>query len=255
MSRGRTKIPVKSSREIERMRAACRAAAATMAAVVREVRPGVTTGELDARAADYMRSIGARAAFRGYRGYPASTCISVNEELIHGIPGPRALRSGDIVSIDLGTVLDGFIGDLSRTLTVGAVPADVQRLVEAAHAAFQHGCAAAKAGVRVGDLSHAIERYCRSQGYGVVRDYVGHGIGRELHEPPQVPNVGRAGTGATLAAGVTLAVEPMITLGGDAVRVRDDNWTVVTADGQPCAHYENTILITDTGCEILTVTD
>jgi methionyl aminopeptidase len=254
MKPARTKIPVKSAREIEGMRAACRVAAETMDVIIRQVRPGVTTKELDASAEEYLRGAGARPAFKGYRGYPASTCISVNEELIHGIPGPRALCSGDIVSVDLGAVVDGFIGDLARTVAVGAVPEDVRRLVEAAAQAFEAGCAALRAGVRVGDISHAVEEFCRAAGYGVVQDYVGHGIGRALHEPPQVPNVGEAGTGPALSAGVTLAIEPMITLGGHAVRVRADRWTVETADGQPCAHYENTVLVTEDGSEILTVT-
>jgi len=235
------------------MRVAGRVAAETMEHLLAAVRPGITTAELDARADEYIGAAGGRAAFKGYRGYPASTCISINEELIHGIPGPRALRGGDIVSVDLGVIMDGFYGDLSRTVTVGAVPEDIRRMVDAARAAFTAGCAVLKAGVCLGDVSHAIEQYCRSAGYGVVRDYVGHGIGRALHEPPQVPNVGRPGTKPVLPAGVTLAIEPMITLGGDAVRVLDDQWTVVTADGQPCAHYENTVLVTEAGYEILTV--
>ena len=234
------------------MRAACRLALQTQQVVAGAIRPGVTTGSLDRIADDYIRSLGAVAAFKGYQGFPAATCISINDELIHGIPGPRVIRDGDIVSVDLGVQYQGLIGDLSRTYAVGTVPAHILRLVDAASGACAAACAVLKAGVRVGDVSHAVQSFCESRGLSVVRDYVGHGVGRKLHEPPQVPNYGAPRTGDVIPAGATLAIEPMVTLGAPEVKVLGDKWTVVTKDGLPCAHYENTVLVTEAGCEVLT---
>jgi len=251
--RRRQRIPVKTPEQQEEMREACRLTAQALLAVGSAIRPGVTTAVLDEIAGAFIASAGASAAFNGYRGFPADTCISINDELIHGIPGPRRLAVGDIVSVDLGVRRNGFFGDATRTFLVGAVPGDLRRLVETAKEAFAAACDVTRAGVRVGDISHAIQSFCEGRGYGIVRDYVGHGIGVALHEPPQIPNFGRRGEGPLVPAGATLAIEPMITLGSYKVRVLDDKWTVVTADGLPCAHYENTVLVTDSGCEVLTV--
>jgi len=246
------RIPVKSAADLERMRAACGLARDTMAHIAPMVRPGTATIELDRAAAAFIAGHGGVPAFNGYRGYPANICVSINEELIHGIPGQRRIQGGDAVSVDIGVRADGFIGDLARTFLVGAVPGDVQRLAQTAVGAFEAACAVLKAGCRLGDLSHAIQEHAECRGYGVVRDYVGHGVGRLLHEPPQIPNTGAAGKGPTIPAGATLAIEPMITLGDWHIAVRPDKWTVVTADGLPCAHYENTVLVRDGGCEVLT---
>ncbi len=245
-------IRAKTPAEIARMRVACALAARTMDHVAQMVRPGVATRELDEAAAAFIAAGGGESAFHGYHGYPARVCVSINEELIHGVPGARCISGGDIVSVDVGVKLDGFIGDLARTLRVGAVPGDICRMVDTAREAFEAACAVLRAGSRVGDLSHAIQAHCERQGYGVVRDYVGHGVGRALHEPPQIPNAGERRHGAVIPAGATLAIEPMITFGSWKVKVRPDRWTVVTADGLPCAHYENTVLVTEEGCEVLT---
>jgi methionyl aminopeptidase len=207
---------------------------------------------IDQLAEEVIRGSNARPSFKGYHGYPASVCVSVNQELIHGIPGERVLNGGDIVSVDVGVTLDGFIGDAARTFMVGSVPGDIQQLVESAQDAFFAGCKVLRAGVRVGDVSHLIQQCAEGRGYGVVRSFVGHGVGRDLHEPPEIPNYGEPGTGPIIPSGATLAIEPMITLGDHTVRILGDNWTVETADGQPCAHYENTVLVTETGYEILT---
>jgi methionyl aminopeptidase len=252
MSLPRHSIPVKTADELLRMRAAGRIAAEVMTAVAAEVRPGVTTGALDDLAYDLIRAAGAEPTFKGYHGFPGSMCISVNEELIHGIPGRRVINAGDIVSLDLGVTYAGMIGDLTRTVCVGVVPGDVAALVATAQAACDAACAVLRAGVRVGDLAHAIQTLCEARGYGVVRDFVGHGVGAQLHEPPQIPNYGAPGTGPVIPAGATLAIEPMITLGDHRIKVLADKWTVVTRDGLPSAHYENTVLVTATGCENLT---
>ena len=250
-----TRIIAKNPAEQAKMRAACRLTGDVLGEIERHIQPGVTTGRLDEIAETYIRQHGGVPAFKGYRGYPASACISVNEELIHGIPGPRALQTGDIVSIDIGVQCQGFIGDAARTFTVGAVPGDIHRLVEAARSVFYAGCSKLHAGARIGDVSHAIQSSAESMGYGVVRVFVGHGIGAKLHEAPEIPNFGYPGTGPVIPAGATLAIEPMITLGDYAVRVLGDDWTVVTVDGLACAHYENTVLVTEDGYESLTDTN
>ncbi len=252
MSARRQKIPVKTPDELVRMRDACRIVAATMQEVLRLARPGETTGALDACAERVICAAGATPTFKGYRGFPGSICVSINEELIHGIPGPRVIRNGDIVSVDIGVTYRGMIGDMARTICVGAVPGDVAALVAGVRAALAGACRILRAGAQVGDLAHTLQCYADAHGYGVVRDYVGHGVGAALHEPPQIPNFGAAGSGMVIPAGATLAIEPMFTLGDHRVRVLSDKWTVVTHDGSPCAHYENTVLVTDGGCEVLT---
>jgi len=216
------------------------------------VKPGITTANIDAVAADFILSKGAYPAFKGYNGFPGNICVSINEELIHGIPGTREIRSGDIVSVDAGVKFKGMIGDAARTFTVGAVPQDVKGLVDSAKLAFEAACSVIKANIKVGDISYAIQSECEKNGYGVVRSYVGHGVGKSLHEPPEVPNFGKQGSGMTLPENCSLAIEPMITIGSERVKVLNDKWTVVTEDGLPCAHYENTVLVTSAGCEVLT---
>ncbi len=246
-------IPVKTPAEIQGMRRAGRLSAALLAEVAAQVRPGITTGELDAFAAARMQALGIRSAFLGYGGFPGHTCISLNEEVVHGIPGPRAINAGDLVSVDLGVVVDGFIGDNATTVAVGAVDAESARLCAAGAAALAAGIAAARAGNRVGDIGQAVQAVAEAAGFSVVRDYCGHGVGRRLHEEPQIPNFGKAGQGPVLKAGMTLAIEPMINQGGCAVEVLADGWTVKTRDRRRSAHFEHTVLVTGPGpAEILT---
>ncbi len=253
MRRKRNKIPIKSSDDLKKMRTACVILKNTLKVVESMVAPGVTTKQIDSVAADFIFSKGAFPAFNGYNGFPGNVCVSVNDELIHGIPGPKIVKSGDIVSIDIGVKFNGMIADAARTFTVGAVPDDIRKLVASAETAFYDGCAVLKPGIKVGDLSFAIQNSCEKNGYGIVRTYVGHGVGKKLHETPEIPNFGKNGKGLVLPQNCTLAIEPMITIGSEKVRVLDDKWTVVTEDGLPCAHYENTVLITSNGCEVLTV--
>lgn len=245
-------IIIKSPGELEKMRVSSGITAALMAAVERMIEPGVTTGELDAAAARFIRERGARPAFKGYRGYPANICVSVNEEVVHGIPGRRALAPGDIVSIDVGVEHGGYFGDMARTFAVGAVDSEKVRLMEAARCAVADAVRLAVAGGWLFDLSHAIERRAEEGGFSVVRDYVGHGIGARLHEDPQIPNYGKPRTGPRLKAGMTFAVEAMINAGTHAVRTLSDGWTVVTQDRKVSAHCEDTIAITENGPEVLT---
>ncbi len=245
-------IPIKSLSEIERMRAACRAAAEVMRAVAALIQPGRTTKELDDAAAELIRKRGGKSPFLGYKGYPGNICVSVNDEVVHGIPSKRRVQYGDIVSLDVGIVLDGFVGDNATTVAAGAVPVRVQELLEVTQDALRAGIAAAQAGNRVGDISHAVQTTVEARGFSVVREFVGHGVGREMHEEPQIPNFGSAHTGPKLKPGMTLAIEPMINLGTHAVRMLSDGWTVVTADGSPSAHYEHTVLVTEGDAEILT---
>ena len=246
------KIVVKTPEEQEKMRVACSLTGKVLAEIKKSIRPGMTTGMIDQLTEEIIISGGGKPSFKGYHGYPAAACVSVNEELIHGIPGNRELTGGDIVSVDVGVTCNGFIGDAARTFMVGPVPGDVQQLVTSAKDAFMAGCSVLRAGIRVGDISHAIQQCAEERGYGIVKSFVGHGVGRNLHEPPEIPNYGEPGTGQVIPAGATLAIEPMITLGEETVRILGDNWTVVTVDGLQCAHYENTVLVTETGYEILT---
>jgi methionyl aminopeptidase len=245
-------IILKSERELNYMRDAGRITAGALAEVKKAVRPEVTTQELDDIAAEYIKSLGAIPAFKGYHGFPGNICTSVNDEVVHGIPGLRRLKSGDNVSIDIGAVINGYNGDAAITVPVGEVDKEVSKLIEVTEAALAKGLEQAVAGNRLSDISHAVQLHAEDCGFGVVRDYVGHGIGRNMHEDPQIPNYGPPGRGPRLKPGMTLAIEPMINLGTYEVRTLEDRWTVVTVDGKPSAHWEHTIAITEDGPEILT---
>ena len=246
-------IVLKTGRELSTMREACRISAGALQVAGKAVEPGVTTAELDKLAEDYIRSQGGVPNFLNYEGYPATACISVNNEVIHGIPSAkRVLKSGDIVSIDLGAKFEGYHGDNAATFVCGDVSPEAKRLMDTTKESLYEGIAAAVAGGRIGDISHAVQSYVEARGYSVVRRFVGHGIGTSLHEAPEVPNFGTAGRGIRLMPGMTLAIEPMVNAGTEEVKVRSDGWTVVTLDGKLSAHYENTILITAGDPELLT---
>ncbi|GAW90888.1 type I methionyl aminopeptidase [Calderihabitans maritimus] len=245
-------IILKSDRELEYIRDACKVVAKTLLELKQAVEPGVTTKELDTLAENFILSQGARPAFKGYQGFPASICTSVNEEVVHGIPGLRRLQDGDIISIDVGAVINGYYGDAAVTLPVGEIDAEIERLLSVTEEALMAGIKRAVKDNRLGDVSHAIQKVVESNGFSVVRDYVGHGIGRNMHEEPQVPNFGLPGRGPRLKAGMTLAIEPMVNMGTHEVMTKEDNWTVVTKDLQPSAHFEHTIAVTEEGPEILT---
>ena len=248
-------IIIKNGHEIDAMRQACKITAAARALAGEMVRPGVSTKQIDKAVHDYIVSQGAKPSFLGYHGFPASACISVNSTVIHGIPGGYVLKDGDIVSIDVGAFYKGFHVDCAATFACGAVSADAQKLIDVTKQSFFEGIRFAKRGHRVSDISHAIQTYVESNGFSVVRSFVGHGVGAQLHEEPEVPNFGAAGRGPRLLPGMTLAIEPMVNAGTYDVRVLRDGWTTVTADGKLSAHYENTVLITDGEPEILTVTE
>jgi methionyl aminopeptidase len=248
-------INIKSLSEIELMRRAGKISKNALIVAGKLMKPGTTTAEVDHAVEQYILSEGAMPSFKGYGGFPASACISVNEEVIHGIPGDRVMQSGDIVSVDVGACYEGYHGDCAATFAVGDVSEDKKALIEVTRQSFYEGIKFARPGYRISDISSAIQAYAESQGYSVVRQYVGHGIGTSLHEAPEVPNFGRPGYGPRLIPGMTLAVEPMINMGVYDVRVLSDDWTVVTVDGMPSAHYENTILITDNEPEILTLSN
>lgn len=245
-------IIIKSPREIEKMRASGMIVAEIMEELQKMIAPGVTTAELDRAAARLIQENGARSAFMGYRGYPAHICVSVNEEVVHGIPGDRALAEGDVVSLDVGVEREGYYGDMARTVLVGSANGAKAQLVEVTRRALDDAVDMARAGNRLFDISHAIEHRAVSDGFSVVRDYVGHGIGTRLHEDPQIPNFGTPHTGPRLKCGMTLAVEAMVNTGTHAVKVLQDGWTVVTRDRKASAHFEDTIAITEEGPEILT---
>lgn len=247
-------IIIKSPQEIAVMREAGRIVAAVLEVLSREVRPGMTTAKLDDIAARELKNRGAIASFKGYRGFPSSICTSVNEEVVHGIPGGRVLKEGDIIALDVGAIYNGFHADAAVTLRVGRISAAAEELVMATQGALKAGIAAAKSGARLGDISAAIQYYAESRGFSVVREYVGHGIGREMHEEPQIPNFGVAGQGVLLHKGMTLALEPMVNAGGWHTKLAENKWTVLTADGKLSAHFEHTIAITDDGAKILTQT-
>ncbi|NLY29920.1 MAG: type I methionyl aminopeptidase, partial [Firmicutes bacterium] len=214
--------------------------------------PGITTASLDALAEEFIRDHNAIPAFKGYNGYPASICVSVNEEVVHGIPGARVLKGGDIVSIDIGVVVDGFYGDMARTYPVGEISEEAKRLISVTETALKKGIAAAVVGNRISDIGHAVQSCVEAHGMSVVRDFVGHGIGRNMHEEPQIPNFGRPGYGPRLKPGMVLAIEPMVNVGGWEVVVLSDNWTVVTADRSLSAHFEDTVAVTEGGPLVLT---
>lgn len=245
-------IIIKNRDEIRKMRESGRIAACVRDELARLVSPGITTRELDAKAAQLIAAMGAKSAFLGYRGYPGHVCISIDSEVVHGIPGDRRIELGQIISLDVGVEFGGFIGDTATTVMVGVSDPDVIRLVRATEQALTAGIAMARDGKRLGDLSHAVESMVVQAGFSVVRDFVGHGVGRKMHEDPQIPNYGKAGTGPKLKVGMTLAIEPMVNMGGSAVNVLEDGWTVRTADGKPSAHFEHTVAICEDGPEILT---
>ncbi len=245
-------IVIKTPEEIKIMREAGRIVAETHEQLKKAVQPGITTAELDKIAEKYIRSCGAAPAFKGYHGFPASICASINEELVHGIPGLRKLKNGDIISIDIGAVYKGFFGDAAVTLPVGEVSPEALKLIQVTEESLYKGIEQAIVNNRLSDISHAVQKHVESNGYSIVRDYVGHGIGREMHEDPQVPNFGKPGFGPRLESGLVIAIEPMVNMGTVAVYTLEDNWTVVTQDKQLCAHVEHTVAITADGPEILT---
>jgi methionyl aminopeptidase len=251
-------IPVKDSKGIARMREVCAMAAAVLDSLKPLVRPGITTMDLEEASRAEIARLGARSACYGYRHggrpYPAHTCISVNEEVVHGIPAfKRVLREGDIVSLDVVLVYNGYVGDNAATMPVLPVSPSVEKLLRVTREALDIGIREAQVGNRIGDISSAIQAHVEGNGFSVVRDMVGHGVGTSMHEPPEIPNFGRRGAGEKIKPGMTLAIEPMVNLGGYATRVLPDGWTVVSADGSPSAHFEHTVLTTDKGPEILTV--
>lgn len=247
-------ITVKNNEELVRMREACRISAGALKAAADAVRPGVTTYEIDKAAFRYIEEHGAVPSFLGYGGFPATCCLSVNDEVIHGIPShERVVKEGDIVSIDVGAVYEGFHGDNAATVPVGSISKETEQLLSVTEKSLYEGIKMVRPGNRIGDISHAVQTVVEAAGFSVVRDFVGHGVGAELHEDPQIPNYGRAGRGPRLAPGMTLAIEPMVNVGDWQVWVTDNDWTVRTCDGSMAAHFEHTVLVTETGFEILTV--
>jgi methionyl aminopeptidase len=245
----------KSATELEQMARAGAVVAETLALLGEHIRPGTTTGELDRLADEFIRSKGGVPTFLGYHGpypYPASICASLNEVVVHGIPGEEALEERDILSVDVGVTLDGYVADSASTFPVGEIDAGAERLLEACDAALYAGIEQAKAGGRLSDISHAVQRVTEEAGFSVVRSLVGHGVGRNMHEDPQIPNYGEPGRGPALAPGMTLAIEPMITAGSHEIVVRDDRWTIATRDGSLAAHFEHTVAVTEHGPRILT---
>ncbi len=246
-------IILKSPEELEKMRRAGGIVASTRRRALGAVRPGITTGELDAIAEEHIRAQGAVPSFKGYRGFPASICASVNEELVHGIPGDRKLREGDLLSLDFGAIWEGYHADSAATVFVGEPASDeAEKLVRVTEEALEAGITQVREGGRLSDIGHAVQQVVEGAGFGVVREYVGHGIGQNLHEDPPIPNYGDPGRGPEFRRGMALAIEPMVTMGEWATRVLDDDWTVVTADGGLCAHFEHTVALSDRGAEVLT---
>jgi methionyl aminopeptidase len=249
-------IPIKNAKEAEKMRLACRVASDVLERVIELIRPGVTTKEVDEAAADMMAEAGVKSAFLGYRlghrVFPGNICISINDEVIHGIASQRRIQYGDIVKLDIGVIRDGWVGDTAMTVPVGVIEERTEKLLRVTEKALERAIGMAYEGRRLGDIGAEIEEEARRNGFNVVREFVGHGVGRKLHEEPQVPNYGKRESGPRLKAGMTLAIEPMINLGTASVRLLDDGWTACTADGLPSAHYEHTVLITKAEPEILT---
>jgi len=248
-----TVIIIKSSQEVAIMRQAGRVVATVLERLREEIKPGVMTRHLDMIARREVKKYGARASFKGYRGFPAHLCVSVNDEIVHGIPGARELKEGDIVSLDFGAIVKGFHGDAAITVGVGKISLQAEELIAVTQTALMVGIKAARCGGHIGDISAAVQRYVEGKGFSVVREYSGHGIGRDLHEDPLVPNFGLPGEGPLLQKGMTVAVEPMVTAGGWRTRLAPNRWTVLTADGSLAAHFEHTIVITDDEAEILTL--
>jgi methionyl aminopeptidase len=251
-------IPIKNSEAIKRMRESCAIAATVLSKLKEQVRPGITTYDLDQIGRDLIASFGARSACYGYqlhsRRYPAYTCLSVNEEVVHGIGSlKRILRDGDIISLDVVIEYNGYVGDNATTVPVGKIAPRIAELLSVTQEALALGIKQAQVGNRIGDISHAVQTFVESHGFGVVREMVGHGVGREMHEEPQIPNFGRKNSGEKIKPGMTLAIEPMVNLGDYRVKTLSDGWTIVATDGQPSAHFEHTVLTTDSGPEILTI--
>lgn len=247
-------IVLKTGRELNIMREACRISAGALQTAGKAVEPGVTTAELDRLAEEYIRSQGGEPNFKNYEGYPATACISINNEVIHGIPSAkRKLRAGDIVSIDLGAKFDGYHGDNAATFACGDISDEAKRLMDATRESLYEGIKAARAGGRIGDIGHAVQAYVEARGYTVVRQFVGHGVGTHLHEAPEVPNFGTPGRGVRLIPGMTIAIEPMVNAGAAGVEVQPDGWTVLTKDGSLSAHFEHTVAITADGPKIMTL--
>jgi methionyl aminopeptidase len=244
----------KSPDELERMARAGRIVAETLALVGEHARPGVTTAELDELAEEFIAGQGGYPTFKGYRGYPAATCISPNSMIVHGIPGPYELGDGDILSVDVGVTLDGFVADSAYTFPIGEISDEAERLLEAGQAALAAGIEQCQSGNRLSDISHAVQQVTESAGFSVVRSLVGHGVGRSMHEDPQIPNYGQPGRGPVLAEGMTFAIEPMINAGVPDIVVHDDEWSISTADGSLSAHFEHTVAVTATGPRVLTAT-
>lgn len=247
-------IFIKNKKEIDLMRAAGRIVSETLNLVEEKVRPGITTAEINRIAEEFITKNGGKPSFKGLYGFPASLCISVNEQVVHGIPGGYVLKDGDIVSVDCGAFLNGFHGDAARTFAVGNISQEAKKLIEVTEQSFFKGIEYARIGNRLTDISHEIQNYIEAAGFSVVRDFVGHGIGRVVHEEPDVPNFGKPGKGPKLIEGMALAIEPMVNVGSYKIKELNDNWTVVTNDGSLSAHYENTIIILPDGPEILTLT-
>ena len=242
----------KSAQELDQMEAAGRVVAQTLALVGEHIRPGVTTQELDELAEEFIRSQGGVPTFKGYRGYPASICVSPNAMVVHGIPGPYTLQDGDILAVDVGVTLGGFVGDSAFTFPVGEVSEDARRLLEVGQAALAAGIEQARPGHHLSDIGHAVQTVTEEAGFSVVRSLVGHGVGRTMHEDPQIPNFGEPGRGPILQPGMTLAIEPMINAGGQDVYLHDDEWSISTSDGSLSVHFEHTVAVTETGPRILT---
>ncbi|MBM6836707.1 type I methionyl aminopeptidase [Clostridium saudiense] len=246
-------IIIKTEKEIDLMRQAGKIVAETLLLVEKKVKPGVTTAELDRIAEEFITKHGAKPSFKGLYGFPASLCISVNEQVVHGIPGGYVLKEGDIISVDCGAEINGFHGDAARTFAVGEISEEARKLITVTEESFFKGVEAAVVGNRLSDISHNIQKYVEANGFSIVRDFVGHGIGRAVHEDPEVPNFGRPGRGPKLVTGMALAIEPMVNIGTYRVKTAGDDWTVITADKSLSAHYENTVVILPDGPEILTL--
>ena len=248
-----TMIIIHSEEELNLIRASSRIVAQVFKELIKLIRPGITTGELDETAEEMIREKGGEPAFKGYKGFPATICASINEEVIHGIPGLRVLKEGDIISLDMGVKYKGYFGDSATTVTVGEVSSDIKKLLRVTRQALFEGIKKARAGNRLSDISHAIQSHVEKNGFSVVRDFVGHGIGGSLHEEPQIPNFGRPNQGPRLKPGMVLAIEPMVNMGNFEVEIKQDNWTAVTCDRQPSAHFEHTVIVTEDKPEILTM--
>ncbi len=246
-------ISIKTPAEIDLLRRAGRIVGEVLNSLEDMIRPGITTQELDVWAEKLIRSRGAKPGFKGYRGFPATLCTSVNEQVVHGMPGPRILKAGEIISVDVGVRLDGWYGDAARTYAVGQVNPEAERLMRVTREALELGVAQARPNNRISDIGHAVQTHVEAAGFSVVRDFVGHGIGRELHEAPQIPNYGEPHCGVRLKKGMVLAIEPMVNAGQYAVRVLDDKWTVVTQDGSLSSHFEYTVALLDREAEVITI--